>query len=257
MADHRATWVRLREVARQRYPDDDMAAETTVRVLFKTEEAASYAADLDARAEEQDVLDMARATTCLRGELREELWTEGSYADGTEEEYVHLDDAGLDDDLDADDLAYLELPTDEEAMESAAEQRALMASFETQRRNESARRLMAAERRAAADDLAAAHQSARQSAYLRNLAADKLRAVAAGRQPREVRVRVEAERRACKGGIVGCRAPTPIPPALLLRRRRHRRRCPTPPAAAAGSTPPPSPGDRQPWPLRPFRRGRL
>jgi hypothetical protein len=23
MADHRATWVRLREVARQRFPDDD------------------------------------------------------------------------------------------------------------------------------------------------------------------------------------------------------------------------------------------
>jgi hypothetical protein len=41
MADHRATWVRLRAVARQRYPDDDMAAEA----------AASYAADLDARAE--------------------------------------------------------------------------------------------------------------------------------------------------------------------------------------------------------------
>jgi hypothetical protein len=27
MADHRATWVRLREVARQRFPDDDLAAE--------------------------------------------------------------------------------------------------------------------------------------------------------------------------------------------------------------------------------------
>jgi hypothetical protein len=56
--------------------------------------------------------------------------------------------------LNNDDLAYLELPTDEEATESAAEQRALMASFETQRRNEAAGRLMAAERRAAADDLA-------------------------------------------------------------------------------------------------------
>jgi hypothetical protein len=33
--------------------------------------------------------------------------------------------------LDADDLAYLELPTDEEAMEAAAEQKALMASYET------------------------------------------------------------------------------------------------------------------------------
>jgi hypothetical protein len=44
----------------------------------------------------------------------------GSSAGGTEEEYVHLDDADLDDDLDTDDLAYLELPTDEEAAESAA-----------------------------------------------------------------------------------------------------------------------------------------
>jgi hypothetical protein len=35
----------------------------------------------------------------------------------------------MDDDIDADDLAYLELPTDEEAAESTAEQTALMASF--------------------------------------------------------------------------------------------------------------------------------
>jgi hypothetical protein len=48
----------------------------------------------------------------LRGELREELRAKGSSAGGTEEEYVHLDDA---------DLAYLELPTDEEAAESDAE----------------------------------------------------------------------------------------------------------------------------------------
>jgi hypothetical protein len=73
---------------------------------------------------------MARAATCLRGELREELQAEGSGADGTEEEYVHLEDNDLDDnDLDADDLVYLELPTDEEAAESTAEQ--LMASIET------------------------------------------------------------------------------------------------------------------------------
>jgi hypothetical protein len=109
---------------------------------------------------------------------------------------VHLNDADLDDDLNADDLAYLKLPTDEEAAESAAEQRALMASFETQRHDEAARRLMAAERRAAADDLAAANQVARQSAYLRNLAAvDKVRVVTAGWRPREDRARVEAERR--------------------------------------------------------------
>jgi hypothetical protein len=101
--------------------------------------------------EEQRVLDTVCATTRLRGELREELWAEGSGAGGNEEEYVHLDD----DDLDVDDLAYLELPTDEEAAESSAEQRASMASFETHRRDELGRRLMAAERRVAAADLVA------------------------------------------------------------------------------------------------------
>jgi hypothetical protein len=162
MADHRATWARLREVARQRYPDDDLEAKAPARALFDIEEAASYAADLDAQAEEQGVLDTARTATRLRGELRKELRAEGFGAGGIEEEYVHLND----DDLEADKLAYLELSTDEEAVESAAEKRVLMASFEMQRRDEAARRLMAAERRAAADDLAAAHQSARQSAYL-------------------------------------------------------------------------------------------
>jgi hypothetical protein len=68
-----ADLVRLREVARQRYPDDNMAAEAAARALFDADEAASYAANLDARAEEQDVLDTARAATRLRGELREEL----------------------------------------------------------------------------------------------------------------------------------------------------------------------------------------
>jgi hypothetical protein len=83
MADHRATWARLREVARQRYPDDDLAAEAAARVLFDAEEAASYAANLDARAEEQGILDTARAAMRLRGELREELRAEGFGAGGT------------------------------------------------------------------------------------------------------------------------------------------------------------------------------
>jgi hypothetical protein len=67
MEDHRATWVRLRAVARQRYPDDNMTAEAAARALFDKEEAASYAADLDAWAEEQDILNMARTTTRLKG----------------------------------------------------------------------------------------------------------------------------------------------------------------------------------------------
>jgi hypothetical protein len=98
-----------------------MGAEAAVRAFFDAEEAASYAADLDMRAEEQGILDTAHATTRLRGELREELRAEGPGVGGTEEEYVHLDDDDLDDDLDIDDLAYLDLPTDKEGTESAAE----------------------------------------------------------------------------------------------------------------------------------------
>jgi hypothetical protein len=133
MADHWVTWARLRE---PRYPDDALAAEAAARALFDAEEAASYAVDLDARAEEQGILNMARATTRLRGVLRVELRAEGSGTSGTEEEYVHLDDDDLDEDLDANDLAYLELPTDKESAESAVGQRALMASFEMQHRDE-------------------------------------------------------------------------------------------------------------------------
>jgi hypothetical protein len=42
MADHRAPWARLREVARQRYPDDDMAAEEAAE---SDEEAAESATE--------------------------------------------------------------------------------------------------------------------------------------------------------------------------------------------------------------------
>jgi hypothetical protein len=164
MAGHRATWVRLREAARERFPDDDLAAEITARMAFDTEETSAYAADLDAQVEAHGVLNTACAATRLRGKLRKELRAEGSGASGNriKEEYVHLDD---------DDLAYLELPTIEDATEVAVEQRALMASLETQRRDESARRLMTTERRTAADRLAATHQRACHSAQHRNMAA--------------------------------------------------------------------------------------
>jgi hypothetical protein len=39
----------LREVAQQRFPDDDQSAENATRALFDAEEAAAYAADLDAQ----------------------------------------------------------------------------------------------------------------------------------------------------------------------------------------------------------------
>jgi hypothetical protein len=73
MADHRITWVRLREVTWQRFPDGDLAAELAAKELFDAEKTTAYAANLDAQAEEQDVLDMACAATRLRGELREKL----------------------------------------------------------------------------------------------------------------------------------------------------------------------------------------
>jgi hypothetical protein len=79
----------------------------------------------------------------------------GSGAGGNE-------DDNDDDDLDADFV--VELPTDPEAAEAADEQRALMASFEMQRRDQSTRQLMAVERRAATDRLTAAQQWARHSA---------------------------------------------------------------------------------------------
>jgi hypothetical protein len=129
MADHQATWVGLREAARERFPDDDLAAE------IDAEETVVYAADLDAQVETHGVLDTARAAARLWDELRNELRVKGSGAGGNRnrEEYGHLDD-----DLDADDLAYLELPIDGKAAEAVADQRALMASFETQYRDESA-----------------------------------------------------------------------------------------------------------------------
>jgi hypothetical protein len=37
MADHRAIWVRLREVARWRYPNNEHASEVTARALFDAE----------------------------------------------------------------------------------------------------------------------------------------------------------------------------------------------------------------------------
>jgi hypothetical protein len=54
---------------------------------------------------------------------------------------------------------------DAEAEEAAAEQRAILASFETWRRNETAQRFMVAERRAATARLADAHATARAYAH--------------------------------------------------------------------------------------------
>jgi hypothetical protein len=60
---------------------------------------------------------------------------------------------------------FIDLPMDAEAEEAVAEQRAILTSFETWRRNETAQQFMAAERRAAAARLADAHSTARADAH--------------------------------------------------------------------------------------------
>jgi hypothetical protein len=161
MADHRAIGV---ELAREHFPDNELATEIAAREAIVAEEAAAYAADLYAHVEEQGVLETTHTTTRLREELPRELRAEGSGTGGKadDDDYVHLDN----DDLDANFLA--DLPT---IAEAAAERRALMASFETQHCDQSARQLMVAERRASMDRLAAAQQRARHSAHHCNMAA--------------------------------------------------------------------------------------
>jgi hypothetical protein len=76
---------------------------------------------------------------------------------------------GDEEDSDEDFLA--QLPTDAEAEEAAMEQRVILASFETQRRDQSAQELMATERRAAAARLAKEHVAARADAHRHNIEA--------------------------------------------------------------------------------------
>jgi hypothetical protein len=65
MADHRATWVRLRETAWEWFPDDELAAKIAAREAFDAEETAVYTADLDAQVEAHGVLDTAPAAMRL------------------------------------------------------------------------------------------------------------------------------------------------------------------------------------------------
>jgi hypothetical protein len=164
-------------------PDDELTTEIAVMEAFDAEETATYATDLDATVEEQGVLEVAREATSLPEELRED----GHVADEPldcgnkvdDDDFVHLDD----DDLDGDFLA--KLGDDREAEEAAAERRALVASFETKRCDESARWFMLTERRAPAARLAAAQQAARQSAHRRNMAAAIEEMAAAERRHQE------------------------------------------------------------------------
>jgi hypothetical protein len=83
---------------------------------------------------------------------------------------------------DSDEEEFLaQLPTDAEAEEAAVEQRAILASFETQRRDRSAQELMATERRAATARLVEDHVAARANAHRRNIEAARA-AMAAAKQ---------------------------------------------------------------------------
>jgi hypothetical protein len=71
---------------------------------------------------------------------------------------------------DSDDEEFLaELPMDAEAEKAAAEQRAIVALFEMQRRDRAAQELMATERRVAVARLAEDHTAARADAHRRNI----------------------------------------------------------------------------------------
>jgi hypothetical protein len=107
----------LRELARECFPNDEIAVEVTVREAFNAEEAA-------------------RAVTRLREELCEDLREEGHVADDPPDSSNKFDDEDYVN-LDSDDL--VDLPDDADAEEAAAKQRALMASVKMKRRNDSAR----------------------------------------------------------------------------------------------------------------------
>jgi hypothetical protein len=76
-----------------------------------------------------------------------------------------------DEEEDSDNEEFLaQLPTNAEA-EDAAEQRAILVSFETQRHDQSEQKLMAAERRAVAARMAEEHAAARADAHRHNIEA--------------------------------------------------------------------------------------
>jgi hypothetical protein len=74
-----------------------------------------------------------------------------------------------------------DLPTDAESEEAAAEQRAILVSFETRRRDQSVQDFMAAERRAIVARLAEEHAASRADAHRRNIEAARS-AMAPGEQ---------------------------------------------------------------------------
>jgi hypothetical protein len=105
---------------------------------------------------------------------------------------------------DSDEEEFLaELPMDAEAEEAAAEQRAIVASFETQRHDRAAQELMVAERRAAAARLAEDHAGAHADAHRHNIEAARAAMAEAKRRLFRVNMpgglaKVAAERQRCE-----------------------------------------------------------
>jgi hypothetical protein len=143
MADYRATWARIREMAWACFPNDEVATENTTRETFDAEETAVYAADQEATNEEHAMLEAARRVTRLREELR---------AEATVVEDP-LDDVNKDENNE--DLTDF---SDGEAKGVTDEQRALLACFETKRHAEASWQFMVAERRATTEMVVAARQ---------------------------------------------------------------------------------------------------
>jgi hypothetical protein len=153
MADHPDTWARIIEMARFRFPGDEPAMQAFAREAYDAEETAAYAAAQGADDEEQAVLDAAPRVAQLRGELCAKLRGEATASTATGQsarvvahaEVLHATNVEVPDD-ESDDFA--DFDDNEDAPDLADEQRALMASFKTARRDRAFQQFMDAERHA-------------------------------------------------------------------------------------------------------------
>jgi hypothetical protein len=144
MAEQHATWARIIALAHVRFPNDVEPAANIMREAFDDKEGVVYAAAQDAAKEEHVVFDAVRGATWLRAELRKEV-----PATDKEDNGDFLTD----------------LPKDDDA---SNEQKALLVSFVSKRRNEVGRQFMVAKRQVALGRTAAAHRATREVAHQGN-----------------------------------------------------------------------------------------
>jgi hypothetical protein len=138
-------------------PGDEPAAQAFARDAYDGEETAAYTAT-HADDEQQAVLDTARGAAQLHGELCAELRGEATASAGqsasavaraANTEVLHATNAEVPDEVDEDgDDKFTDFDGDEDAPNPANEQWALMASFETARRDRVVHQFMTAERQA-------------------------------------------------------------------------------------------------------------